>query len=158
MKNMLAAVFFSLLVLVGCATDKQAVSEKKAEAEKTCYPKVMILKGVNFDFNKSVLKPGSQAILDENIVTLRSRPKMTIKIIGHTDSDGDEVYNQKLSEARAKAVMQYFLDQGIPIVRMEAFGKGESSPIADNRTDAGKAMNRRIEIEFADPEPDVICK
>ncbi len=151
-------IFFSLFAMCACAT--KPVPEKTTEIppEKTCYPKVIILKGVNFDYNKSVLKPGSHSVLNENIGILKSRPKMTITIIGHTDSDGDEVYNQKLSEARAKAVMQYFLEQGIPAARITAMGKGESSPIADNRTDAGKAQNRRIEIEFTDPEPGVICK
>jgi OOP family OmpA-OmpF porin len=82
---------------------------------------------------------------------------MTITIVGHTDSDGNDAYNQKLSETRATAVMQYFLEKGISSGRMKAIGKGESFPIADNKTDAGKAQNRRIEIEFTDPEPDVIC-
>jgi outer membrane protein OmpA-like peptidoglycan-associated protein len=125
--------------------------------EKKCYPKLIILKGVNFDYNKSILKPESYPVLDENLSVLKSRPKMTIKIVGHTDSDGNDAYNQKLSEARATAVMHYFLEKGIAANRMQAIGKGESSSIADNKTDAGKAQNRRIEIEFTDPEPDVIC-
>jgi OOP family OmpA-OmpF porin len=149
MKNIIVAIFLSLFVLCACAT--------KPAPEKKCYPKVTILKGVNFDYSKSILKPGSYPALDENIAILKSRPKMTITIVGHTDSDGDEIYNQKLSEARAKAVMQYFLEKGIPAGRMQAIGKGESAPIADNKTEAGKAQNRRIEIEFTDPEPDVIC-
>jgi OmpA-OmpF porin, OOP family len=82
---------------------------------------------------------------------------MTITIVRHTDSDGNDAYNQKLSEARATSVMQYFLQKGIPANRMQAIGKGEAAPIADNKTEAGKAQNRRIEIEFTDPEPDVSC-
>jgi len=119
---------------------------------------VIILKGVNFDYNKSILKSESYPVLDENLVVLKSRPRMTITIVGHTDGDGNHAYNQKLSEARAAAVMQYFFEKGIPAGRMQAIGKGESAPIADNKTNAGKAQNRRIEIEFTDPEPDVICK
>jgi hypothetical protein len=142
-------VLFSLFVFCACAT--------KTVPEKQCFPKVVILKGVNFDFNKSILKPESYSILDENLAILKSRPKMTIVIVGHTDSDGNDVYNKRLSEARAAAVMQYLLEKGIQGGRMQAIGKGKSAPIADNKTDAGKAQNRRIEIEFTDPEPDVIC-
>ena len=142
-------VLFAIFVLAGCAS--------KTAPEKKCYPKVVILKGVNFDINKSVLKQESYSILDENLAILKSRPKMTITIVGHTDSDGNDAYNQKLSEARATSVMQYFLQKGIPANRMQAIGKGEAVPIADNKTEAGKAQNRRIEIEFTDPEPDVIC-
>jgi len=142
-------VLFAIFVLAACAS-KQA-------PEKKCYPKVVILKGVNFDINKSVLKQESYPILDENLTILKSRPKMTITIVGHTDSDGNDAYNQKLSEARATSVMQYFLQKGISANRVQAIGKGEAAPIADNKTEAGKAQNRRIEIEFTDPEPDVIC-
>lgn len=149
MKKIFVVVFFSFFVLCACAS-KQA-------PEKKCFPKVVILKGVNFDFNKSILRPESYPALDENLEVLKSRPKMTITIVGHTDSDGNDAYNQKLSEGRAKSVMQYLFEKGIPAGRMQAIGKGESTPIADNKTDAGKAQNRRIEIEFTDPEPNVIC-
>jgi OOP family OmpA-OmpF porin len=149
MKKLIVVIFLSLFVLCACAT--------KPAPEKKCYPKVVILKGVNFDLNKSTLKSESYPVLDENLEVLKSRPKMTIKIVGHTDSDGNDAYNQKLSEARATAVKQYLLEKGITADRMQAIGKGKSAPIADNKTDAGKAQNRRIEIEFTDPEPNVIC-
>ena len=152
MKNIIVVIFLSLFVLCACATKPTPVPEKK------CYPKVVILKGVNFDLNKSTLKSESYPVLDENLEVLKSRPKMTIKIVGHTDSDGNDAYNQKLSEARATAVKQYLLEKGITADRMQAIGKGKSAPIADNKTDAGKAQNRRIEIEFTDPEPNVICQ
>jgi outer membrane protein OmpA-like peptidoglycan-associated protein len=148
MKNMIVVVLLSFLVLCACAS----------KPAQKCYPKVIILKGVTFDFNKSVLRPESHPVLDENLTVLKSRPKMTVTIVGYTDSDGNDAYNQKLSEARANAVMQYFLQKGISADRMKAIGKGKADPIADNKTDAGKAQNRRIEIEFTDPEPDVICQ
>jgi|WetSurMetagenome_2_1015567.scaffolds.fasta_scaffold336955_1 OmpA-OmpF porin, OOP family len=154
MNKICGVIFLSLFVLCACTT--KPGPEK--QPEKTCHPRVTILKGVNFDYSKSTLKRDSYAVLDENLAVLKSRPKMTITIIGHTDSDGDQAYNQRLSDARAKAVMQYFLEHGIESGRMQAIGKGESSPIADNKTETGKAQNRRIEIEFSDPEPDVICK
>ena len=150
MKNITFIILFSLFALCACAS--------KSAPEKQCFPKVIILKGVNFDYNKSALKTESYAVLDENLAVLKSRPKMTITIVGYTDSDGNDAYNQKLSETRASVVMQYFVEKGIPAGRMQAVGKGKSNPIADNKTDAGKAQNRRIEIEFTDPEPNVVCQ
>ena len=150
MRRLLPVVLLSVIMLWACAT--------KPAPEKTCVPKVVVLKGVNFDFNKSTLRPESYPVLDENLAILQSRPKMTITIVGHTDSDGNDAYNQKLSLSRATTVMQYFSQKGIAPDRMQAVGKGESNPVADNKTETGKAQNRRIEIEFTDPEPDVICK
>lgn len=148
MKKICVLVLLSVFIM-SCAT---------TEPKKTCYPKVEILKGVNFENNRSKLKPESYPILDEDVALLKSHLKMTITIVGHTDSLGDPAYNQKLSEDRASAVMQYFIQKGIAADRMKALGKGKSVPIADNKTDAGRAQNRRIEIQFTDPEPDVICK
>ena len=105
MKKILV-VLFAIFVLAACAS--------KQTPEKKCYPKVVILKGVNFDINKSVLKQESYPILEENLTILKSRPKMTVTIVGHTDSDGNDAYNQKLSEARATSVMQYLLQKGHP--------------------------------------------
>jgi outer membrane protein OmpA-like peptidoglycan-associated protein len=151
MKRIFIVIFFSLFIL-------SCNSATKPAPEKTCHPKVTVLKGVNFDYDKSNIKPESYPVLDENITLLKSRPKMTITIVGHTDNNGGAAYNQKLSMARANAVMQYFLEHGIPAGRMKTLGKGQFAPIADNKTEAGKALNRRIEIEFADPDPDVICE
>jgi outer membrane protein OmpA-like peptidoglycan-associated protein len=151
MKTIFGVIFFSLFIL-------SCTSATKPTSEKTCHPKVTILKGVNFDYDKSNIKPESYPVLDENIALLKSRPKMTITIVGHTDNNGGAAYNQKLSVSRANAVMQYFLEHGIPAGRMKMLGKGQFVPIADNKTDAGKALNRRIEIEFVDPDPDVICE
>ena len=147
MKKIFVFMLLSIFIM-SCAT----------EPKKTCYPKVTILKGVNFENNRSKLKPESYPILDEDVSHLKSRLKMTITIVGYTDSLGDPVYNQKLSEDRANAVMQYFIQKGIAADRMKALGKGKSLPIADNKTDAGRAQNRRVEIQFTDPDPDVICK
>jgi len=148
MKKIFVLMLLSVFIM-SCAT---------TEPKKTCYPKVTILKGVNFENNRSKLKQESYPILDEDVSLLKSHLKMTITIVGHTDSLGDPAYNQKLSEDRASAVMQYFIQKGIAADRMKALGKGKSVPIADNKTDAGRAQNRRIEIQFTDPEPDVICK
>ena len=127
-------------------------------ASTKCYTRVTILKGVNFDTEKATLKKESYPVLDENIETIKSHPKMTITIVGHTDNEGTTAYNKKLSEDRANTVMRYFAKKGITADRMRAIGKGDTTPIANNSKAAGRAQNRRIEIEFADPEPNVVCK
>lgn len=70
----------------------------------------------------------------------------TLQIIGHTDSDGDASYNQTLSEGRAQSVANVLSSNGVPLSRLQAFGRGESQPIASNLTPEGKAQNRRVEI------------
>jgi OOP family OmpA-OmpF porin len=69
-----------------------------------------------------------------------------IEISGHTDSDGSDAYNLKLSDGRAKAVVQYLISKGIQPTRMKAVGYGESKPIDTNKTDEGKSRNRRVEF------------
>ena len=71
------------------------------------------------------------------------------KISGHTDSDGEEVYNQKLSEKRAEAVLEYLTKKGIDKARLSSIGYGESKPIKDNSTEKGKKLNRRVEFKFS---------
>ena len=150
------AVFSFLVLLCGCATPPV---EKPPEPEKTCVPRVVILKGVNFDHDKASLKPESYPVLDSNIEILKTNPKITIIIVGHTDGDGSAAYNQRLSLARAKTVMKYFNERGISADRMTAVGKGAAIPIASNVSEAGRAQNRRIEIEFTDPDQGtVICQ
>lgn len=102
---------------------------------------------INFDTNKATLKPKSFAILDEAVKLLQQYPTIRIDIHGHTDSQGPDAHNQKLSEDRAAAVRQYLVDKGIAPERLTARGFGESEPIAPNNTAAGRAKNRRVEIE-----------
>lgn len=77
---------------------------------------------------------------------LQAYPNSTVQIVGHTDNDGDAAYNQQLSERRANAVADILLDAGIPISRIQTYGRGENQPIASNLDAAGKAQNRRVEI------------
>jgi outer membrane protein OmpA-like peptidoglycan-associated protein len=105
-----------------------------------------VLKNCNFEFNKAVLLPGCEEILDELVRSMKANPDVMIEIQGHTDNVGSDGYNQKLSEARATAVMQYLVDHGINSSRMKASGKGESQPVADNNSEAGRLQNRRVEV------------
>jgi outer membrane protein OmpA-like peptidoglycan-associated protein len=114
--------------------------------------KRIVLRGVNFDFDKSNIKSEFAPILDEAAQILKDNPNITVTIEGHTDSIGSEAYNQRLSERRAKAVKQYLVSRGVEASRLETIGKGESEPIADNTKNGrdnpeGRAMNRRAELK-----------
>lgn len=100
-----------------------------------------------FDVNKAIIKPSSFKVLDELGKTLAENPDISVKIIGHTDSDGSTTANQALSEKRAEAIKEYLSDN-FPIAgkRMKTIGKGESEPITTNSTSEGKAKNRRVEF------------
>ena len=103
-----------------------------------------VLKGVNFESNSDRLQPGASAILDEVVETLLKYPEIRFEVQGHTDSDGAAEYNEGLSARRAQTVYDYLASKGVAEDRMTARGYGESQPIADNSTSAGKAENRRV--------------
>lgn len=101
-----------------------------------------------FDFDKSTLKAeGKQAIQQlASELNQRGAEVKKITIVGHTDSVGSEQYNQGLSERRARSVGDYMLENGVPASLIQAYGQGESQPVATNKTAAGRAQNRRVEI------------
>jgi OOP family OmpA-OmpF porin len=100
-----------------------------------------------FDFDKATLKPEGR----EKLTALAQQAKginlEVIIAVGHTDSVGSEAYNQALSVRRAEAVKEFLVSQGVERNRVYTEGKGESSPVADNKTREGRAQNRRVEVE-----------
>ena len=100
-----------------------------------------------FDFDKSVLKPEGKAKLDDLVSRVKGINLEVIIAVGHTDSVGSDAYNQKLSLKRAEAVKAYLVSKGIEKNRVYTEGKGEKQPVADNKSSAGRAKNRRVEIE-----------
>ncbi|NMM26398.1 MAG: OmpA family protein [Glaciimonas sp.] len=100
-----------------------------------------------FDFDKSVLKADGKAKLDDLASKLGGVNLEVIIAVGHTDSIGTDAYNQKLSIRRAEAVKAYLVSKGIETNRVYTEGKGEKQPVASNKNAAGRAKNRRVEIE-----------
>ena len=103
---------------------------------------------ITFDVDRADIKPRFFRTLNAVAIVLNAYPETDILIAGHTDSTGSEAYNQRLSEARAAAVMHYLVSQGVDPRRIDARGFGERYPIADNRTEQGRALNRRVEIRI----------
>ena len=107
----------------------------------------VILKNIFFDVNKFDLKNESQVELDQVVSLMKDNPTIKIEISGHTDNVGKPMDNKKLSENRAKSVVAYITSKGIEANRLSFKGFGETKPIADNKTEEGKALNRRTELK-----------
>ncbi|MGE0402318.1 MAG: OmpA family protein [Kofleriaceae bacterium] len=112
------------------------VTEKKIEIKQTVY----------FDTNKATIKRVSFPLLNEVAQALKDNPKIEVEVQGHTDSQGNDNFNMKLSQNRANSVRAYLMKQGVDASRMTAVGYGENVMIADNRTAEGRAQNRRVEF------------
>jgi outer membrane protein OmpA-like peptidoglycan-associated protein len=107
----------------------------------------VVLSNVHFDTNSSELLPKSFKELEKAAQWLYNHPEYIIEIQGHTDYEGEDARNLKLSQARAEAVQHFLEDKGIPILQLKTKGYGESAPIADNKTAAGRAANRRVVLK-----------
>lgn len=107
---------------------------------------VSMTSSTGFDTNSTVLKSGYLPTLNKISSVLNQYGKTTVTVIGHTDSVGTHEYNQSLSEKRAQSVLNYFAGQNVNPLRLEAYGKGETAPRADNNSEAGRQLNRRVEL------------
>jgi len=106
----------------------------------------IVSNGIRFDVGKATLRPESMGVLNEIYKMLSEHPEVNVSIEGHTDSDGDNDFNQKLSEDRAETVMNQLISMGLSADRLTSKGFGESEPINTNATPEGKAENRRVEF------------
>ncbi len=109
-------------------------------------PRRLILEGVHFDFDRATLRHEDLTIIDKNVLVLKDWGDIKIEISGHTDSVGSDRYNMGLSLRRAHAVRDYLISKGIPASHLIATGFGESDPVGNNDTNAGRAKNRRVEL------------
>jgi len=108
----------------------------------------IVLNNIFFDFDKATLRPESTSELERLYKLLIDIPTLTIEISGHTDNVGSATYNQKLSENRAKSVVDYLIGKGIPISRLTFKGYGLTQPVAPNTTEEGRQLNRRTEFKI----------
>ncbi len=107
---------------------------------------IVVLKGVNFETGSAKLLPESMQVLDSVAADLLDNPDLAIEVGGHTDNTGSAATNRRLSKERADVVRGYLIGKGIPAARLTAVGYGPDRPIASNRTEDGRAANRRVEL------------
>ena len=119
------------------------------------YEKMTVSAEALFDHDKSVLKAEGKAALQElgDAIKAKGARVVDIDVIGHTDSDGSEEYNQALSERRAEAVRDYMVSEGVDGSIIDVSGQGESNPIVSNATKEGRAQNRRVDIHVCVAAP-----
>jgi len=110
--------------------------------------KTIVLRGINFDFDKAVIKPEFEGVLDAGADVLKENPGVRVQVAGYTDSVGTDAYNQGLSERRANAVRDYLASHGVDASRLTSVGFGEANPVADNGTADGRSQNRRVELNI----------
>ena len=106
-----------------------------------------VIKDINFDFDKSNIKPQYHAGLDQVVTVLEQNPGLNVEVQGHTDNVGTQQYNQRLSERRAMSVKNYLVSKGIAKDRLTATGYGFSRPLTTNETEEGRAKNRRVQLD-----------
>src|SRR5262249_5279732 len=116
------------------------------------------LQGVTFEFNSAQLTAASRPVLDTVAADIKKYPRLKIEVQGHTDSVGADAYNLKLSGQRANSVREYLIGQGVAESQLSSKGFGESEPLADNKTEEGRALNRRVVMNVLENPGDVDVK
>jgi len=129
--------------------DALAASEAAAIRREGDLLAVSLKGDVTFDYDSATVRPGLHSEIDRISNVLIKYPQTVIRVEGHTDNTGSESYNMDLSQRRADSVQNLIVQQGVSSTRIETMPYGESMPIADNSTEAGRAMNRRVEIKIA---------
>jgi outer membrane protein OmpA-like peptidoglycan-associated protein len=107
-----------------------------------------VFEPIYFDYDKDSLKVEYQAYLKEMVRVVLDHTDLRIKITGHTDADGSNVYNKDLSARRAKSIQDFFMKCGLPNHKVVTDFKGEEEPVDNNKTDNGKQRNRRVDFTF----------
>ena len=131
------------------------VAKVPAPPPAPVYEKMTVSAEALFDHDKSVLKSEGKAALQElgDAIKAKGARVVDIDVIGHTDSDGTEEYNQALSERRAQSVSDYLVSEGVDSNIIDVSGQGESNPVASNATKEGRALNRRVDVHVGVAAP-----
>lgn len=154
-KQALGCMALSMALLGGCACNQEEPGAPVAEAAPvalaaqpaTTTEMFAVSTEELFDFDKATLRTDATASLDAAIAKYRGNASLvSMTVVGHTDSVGEEAYNQGLSERRAAAVRDYLISQQLDGTKIDASGRGETSPVASNETAEGRQKNRRVEI------------
>jgi outer membrane protein OmpA-like peptidoglycan-associated protein len=125
-------------------TSAETSSALKTALDSSCTVPVY---GVNFDFNKTTLRPDAEPVLQQILTLFKSDPSLDAEIGGHTDNIGTSAYNMTLSAGRADAVKTWLVAHGIGTSRITTHGYGDTVPLVPNDSDANRARNRRVEIK-----------
>ena len=153
-----AAVGGAAGAVIGARMDRQAAELSKdipgATVERIGEGILVTFEsGILFDYDSATVKPAARENLRNLAASLEKYPGTNVMLVGHTDADGSDTYNQGLSERRAAAAAAFLATQGVPRSRIDATGRGESEPVASNDRASGKAQNRRVEVAiFASEE------
>jgi len=126
----------------------KAAKQAFGKTMRGCKPEIIALKGVYFATNSADLTAASTATLNHAVAVMKKRSGIHVEVAAHTDSRGKADYNMALSSRRAKSVMDYLIAHGIAASRLTSHGYGETQPVADNGTAAGRAKNRRVELRI----------
>jgi outer membrane protein OmpA-like peptidoglycan-associated protein len=161
----------ALCILAGCGGPVQFEGQstlpinstpKVVEAPKPAEPqarvevrdnKIEIHEKIQFEWDKAVIRDASSSLMNEIVDVIKKNPQIkAIRIEGHASADGEANHNKQLSDARAKSVMKYLVDHGVPAKELSAVGYGADKPIADNGTPDGREANRRVEFTITDED------
>ena len=128
--------------------DEDGCPDELPQNVRIIHKQIVIGEKINFASGRSTLLSSSHGILNSVALVIRDNAHITVRIEGHTDSQGGDDMNQRLSERRAAAVRTYLLSQGVEAERLESVGFGESRPVESNRSPEGRATNRRVEFHI----------
>ena len=142
----------ALLVAVVTLLASASASEPTPQEDRAVPGARVVLRGVEFGFDTAFIDPVSRTTLELVAEELGRRPGVRVRIDGHTCNMGSVDYNRELSEQRAEAVKRILVGYGIPEDRLETAGHGEAQPVADNESDEGRALNRRVELVILEVE------
>lgn len=126
--------------------EERAAHEMEVQRLRDDTLKLTLDSEVSFDFDRASIKPAFRPSLDKLARVINEYERTVVHVVGHTDSVGPEDYNRRLSERRAESVADYLVANGVPPGRLRTEGRGESEPRATNDTEAGRQLNRRVEI------------